>query len=108
MIIITHPDGVIMPKNQHIGEMILLSSSDASWHPPSVNEVIHDISSDHIDIQYSKTTLFKIHSNSQPILETSVLMPNNLQIHRQVPLCNAKISSETKIHSIKCYRNMII
>ena len=43
---------VILPKNQHIGKMKLLSNTDDSWLPPSVNEVTHDIKSDHIDAQW--------------------------------------------------------
>ena len=100
-IINTSLDNVILPKNWYIGKMILLNNSDDSWHPPSVSEVTHNISSDHTDVKYSKTDSFpptscKIHSNSPPIPETSVLMPSNLQVHRQVLLSNAKISSETR------------
>ena len=38
--------------------MNLLSNGDDSWHPPSVNEVAHDINSDHIDTQYPQTDSF--------------------------------------------------
>ena len=98
----TSPDGAILPKNWHMDEMKLLSTSDDSWHPPSVNEVTHDISCDHIDVQHPQTDSFpstscKICSNSWPIPETSVLMPSNLQIHWHVPLINAKILKETKL-----------
>ena len=79
-----------------------LSYIDDSWHPPSVNEVTHDISSNHIDAQCTQPDRYpsnscKIHSNLQPIPDTSVLIPSNLQIHRQVPLSNAKFSKEIKI-----------
>ena len=109
----TSSDDVILPKNWHIGEMILLNNSDDSWHPPSVNEVTHDINSDLIDVQFPKTDSFpptscKIHSNLQPIPKTSVLMPSNSKIHRQVLLSNIKSSNETKKHSINCYRNMML
>ena len=57
-IINTSPDDVILPKNWYIGEMNLLSNGDDSWHPPSVNEVAHDINSDHIDTQYPQTDSF--------------------------------------------------
>ena len=82
--------------------MKLFSNCDNPWHPPPVNEVTHDISSDHINTQYPQpdnypSTSCKIQSNLQPIPETSVLMPSNLQTHRQVPLSNAKISKETKV-----------
>ena len=39
---------------------------------------------------------YKIHSNSQPVLKTSVLMPSNVKIHRQVLLNDAKSSKEIK------------
>ena len=82
--------------------MKLLSNTDDSWHPPTVNEGTHDISSDHIDAQHTQLDSYpsapcKICSNSQPLPETSVLIPSNLQIHRQVLLSNAKILKETKI-----------
>ena len=98
----TNHNDIILPKNQHIGDMKLVSNSDDSWYPPSVSEVTHDISSNHIDAQYQQSdrypsTSCKICSNSQPIAETSVLIPSNLQIHRQLPLSNARISKETKI-----------
>ena len=57
-VINTSPDDVTLPKNQHIGEMKPLSNRDDSWHSPSVNEVTHDTSSNHIDIQYPKTDSF--------------------------------------------------
>ena len=81
--------------------MKLLSNSDDSWHPPSINEVTHDISSNQIDTQYLQPdscppTSCKFYSNLQPIPETSVLMHSNLQIHRQVTLSYTKISKETK------------
>ena len=81
--------------------MKLLSNGDDTWHPPSVNEVTHDISSDHIDTQYQTnnypSTSCKIHNNSGPIPETPVLMPSILKIHRQALLSDAKFSKETKI-----------
>ena len=100
-IINTSPNGIILPKTQHIGEMKLLSNSDDTWHPPSVNEVTHDISSNHIDAQYPETdsytlTSCKINSICQTIQETSVLIPSNLQIHTQIPLSNAKVAKQTK------------
>ena len=61
----------------------------------------HDISLDHIDVQCPKMhsfsqTPWKVHSELQPIPEISVLMPNNLQVHRQVLFSNARLSGETK------------
>ena len=81
--------------------MKLLSNTDDFWHPLSVNEVSHDINSNHIDAQWTQTDSYpstsgKICSNSWPIPKTSVLMPSNVQIHRQVLLSNAKISKGIK------------
>ena len=36
-------------KNWHIGEVKLLSNIDDSWNLSAVNEVTHDINSDHIN-----------------------------------------------------------
>ena len=88
--------------NGTFGEMKLLSNTDDSWHPLSVSEVTHGISSDHVDAQCPQpdsypSTSCKIHSNSWTIPETSVLMPSNLQLYRQALLSNTKISKETKI-----------
>ena len=110
-IINTSPDDVILPKNWHIGEMKLLSNHGYSLNPPAVNKVTHDINSNYIDAQGMQPEsysfpLCKIHSNSQPMPKTSVLMANNVQIHRQVPLNNAKISKETKTTLYKQFRNM--
>ena len=95
-----------LARKWHTGEMKPLSNTDDSLHAPSVNEVTHYISSDHFDAQCTQLdsyplTSCKIHSNTWPIPETSVLMPSNLQIHRQVQLSNANISKETKINLYK-------
>ena len=42
-IINSSPNDVILPKNWHISEMKSLSYTNDLWHPPSVNEVTHDI-----------------------------------------------------------------
>ena len=88
--------------------MIALNNSDDSWHPPSVNEVTHDISLDHIRHSLSKdfTQLFpniiaKSMATHNHIPETSVLMPSNLQVNRQGPLSNAlKYQAKQKMHSM--------
>ena len=63
------PDDVILAKSWDIGEMTPLNNSDDFWHPLSINEVTHGISSDHTDVQYPKTdslpsTSCETHSNS--------------------------------------------
>ena len=92
-------DNLTRPKNWHIDEMNLLESSDDSWPSPSVNEVRYYISWDQFNVQYPQTDSFaskmcKVLSNSWALLETSVLIHSNLQIHRQVPLSSAKISKK--------------
>ena len=57
-IINTSQNDVISPKNWHIGKIIPLNNINDSWHPSSVNEIIHDISSDQIDIHYPKRHSF--------------------------------------------------
>ena len=39
----------------------------------------------------------KAHNNFQPKTKSSILMPSDIQVHRQVPLNNAKILEETKL-----------
>ena len=72
-----------------------------SLNPSAVNEVTHDIKSNHVDVQWTQpdsypSTLCKTCSNSWPVLKISVLMPSIAQIHRQVLLNDAKFSKETK------------
>ena len=78
-----------------------LNNIDESLNPSAVNEVTHDIDSDHVDAQWMPpyrvpSTQCKICWNSLPVPKPSVLMPSNLQIHRQVLLNDAIISKETK------------
>ena len=83
-----------------------LSSTDDPFKPLVVNEVSYTIDSDHVDAQWTQpdSCLYNQHrtsSNSQPVPKTSILMPGNVQIHRQVPLSDAKNSKETKIELYK-------
>ena len=85
-----------------MSEMKLLSYTDDSWHPPSVNEVTHDINPDTIGTIWTQLNKFppiscEISNNLWPTSKISVLMPSNIQIHRQVPLSNVKILEETKV-----------
>ena len=77
------------------------SKNDDSYNTLPVNEVTHDVNSDHTDAQCRQTDSYastpcEVCSNSLPMPKTSVLMLSNIQIHRQVPLNGAKISKETK------------
>ena len=81
--------------------MKLLSNSDDYLNPSAVNEVTHDINSDHADAQWTQPNSYpytpcKIHCNSWPVPKMSVLMLTNVQIHRQLLLNDAKIANETK------------
>ena len=51
MIINTSPDNVILPQNWHIGEMKPISDNVGSFYFPAVNEVTHEINSNHCDAQ---------------------------------------------------------
>ena len=86
--------------NWHLGEMKLISSIDDSFKPSAVNEVTHDIDSDHVDAQWaqpdsSPSNQCKIHRNSWPV--PKIVMPSNVQIHRQVVLNDAKVLKEMKM-----------
>ena len=94
-----------LPENRDIGEMKPLSSIDDLLNPSAVNEVTHDIDSDQVDTQgmqpnSSPSNHCNICSNSQPVPNISVLMPSNVQIHRQGLLNDTKICKETKKCSI--------
>ena len=72
--------------------MKLLSNIDDFLNPPAVNEVTHDIKSDHIDAQWmqpnsSLSTKCKICRNSWHVPQTSVLMPSNVQINLSYKEC---------------------
>ena len=82
-IINTSHDDVILPNTQHIGEMKPLNIIDDSLNPPAVNEVTHEINSDHIDAQWIQPNSHsfpscKIYSNSQPMPKSSIIMPGNV------------------------------
>ena len=82
--------------------MKLLSSIDDPLKPSAVYEVTHDIDFDHVDAQWmqlnsSLSSQCKIHSNLLSVPKTSILIPGNVQIHKQVLLNDAKISKETQI-----------
>ena len=66
-----------------------------------INKVTYAIDSNHVDAQWMQpdSSLYnqsRTSSNSKPVLKTSVLMPDDVQIHRQVLLSDAKILAETK------------
>ena len=79
-----------------------LSSIDGPLKPLVVNEVIYAIDSNYVDAQLMQpdSSLYnqcRTPRNSQPVPKTSVFMPGNVQIYRQVLLSDTKISKETKI-----------
>ena len=98
------------------GEMKPLSNTDDPLNPSAVNEVTHDISCNHVDSQQTQpdsypSTSSKIHRNFWYIPKSLVLMLCNFQIHRQVPLSDAKISKETKAalyRSLQKYNTIIL
>ena len=64
------------------------------------------IDSDRADAQWMQTDSssdiqFRTSSNLKPVPKTSILMPTNIQIHRQVQLSDVKILKETKIELYK-------
>ena len=88
-----------------------LSNIDDSFNLSAVSEVTHDISSDHVDAKWTQpdiylSTLCKIYSNSWPVLKTLVLMPSNVQMHRQVPLKDTNFQKKQILLYTNYYRNM--
>ena len=76
--------------------MKLISSTNDTFKPSAVNDVTHDIDSDHVDAQWmqpnsSPSSQCKINSNSWPVPKTSIFMLSNVQIQSQVPLNDAEI-----------------
>ena len=98
----TSSDDIVLPKSWHVGEMKLLSTIDDPLKPSVVNEVTYTVDSSHVDAQWMQpdSSLYnqcRILSNLWPVPKTSILMPGNVQIHRQLLLSDVKISKETKI-----------
>ena len=79
-----------------------LSNIDDTLNPLVVSEVTYTIDSDHVDAHLKQPDNPPYNwcitpGNSQPIPRTSILMPGNVQIHRQVLLSDTKFSKEAKI-----------
>ena len=95
-----HPDDVILLKNWHIGKMTPLSQINTPVH--DINKVTHDINPDIVNSGWTHqninpNTRYKNCNGQQPKIKTSLLMPSDIQVHRQVPLNNVNISEETKL-----------
>ena len=106
ILINTSSDDIVLPKNLHLGEKKLLSSTDDPLKPLVVNEVTYAIDPNHVDTQWMQSDNFSYNQcrtsyNSKPVPKTSILMPGTVQIQRQVLLSDAKIFKETKIELYK-------
>ena len=67
-----------------------------------LHEVTHDINPGTISARWTQQninphTTCKTHNDPQPKIKTSLLMPSDIQVHRQVPVDNANILVETKL-----------
>ena len=66
-----------------------------------VSEVIYEIDSDQVDTKFTQTqkspyTQTESTYDLKPVSNTLILMPGAIQINRQVPIIDPKISKETK------------
>ena len=91
---------VILPKKWHIGEMTPLNQTNSSVQ--HINEVPHDINSNIVSTSWTQQSIdpqtkCKMQNKPQPKIKTSLIMPSDIQLHRQVTLINANISIETKL-----------
>ena len=100
-----------LPNNSHLGKINLLSSTDDPLKLLVFSEVTYTIDSNHNDAQWmqpdsSSYNQCRTSSNSKPVPKTPILMPGDVQIHRQVLLGAAKISKKktTKIEPYKMHQ----
>ena len=95
-----HPNYVIFPQNWYIGKMTPLSQTNSSVQ--HINEVTHDINPDTVSTSWTQQSIdpctkCNMQNKPQPKIKMSVIMPSDIQVHRQVNLNNANISKETKL-----------
>ena len=95
------PDNVILPRNRHIGKLTPLNYSNTSVDTVSINEIMHvvktsTINADRTPLGIEKQPPCNTHENQQPLV-SSLILPSEIQVHRQVPLSDAKISETTKL-----------
>ena len=79
-----------------------LINFDDPLKPLVVSQVTYTIDSNQFDTlcvqcKNSSYNQFGTTNDSKPVQKTSVLIPGAIQIHREVPLGNAKILKESKI-----------
>ena len=91
--------------------MTPLSCSYYSVHPTSINEVTHDIIPDTVRTSWMQqnidpNTTCKTHKNPEPKIKSSLLMPSDIKVHRQVPINNANIWEETKLALHQLLKNL--
>ena len=100
-IVNTSPDEIVLSKHRHMGEMRPLNTSDDPVESLMINEITYKINSDDINTKLTQTqnshcTLSESTNDLKSVPKTSILMSGAIQIHRQVPLTDAKISKEKK------------
>ena len=80
--------------------MTLLSHTKSSVE--CINEVVHNSNSDTVGDSWTLQNIdhhinYKMQNKSQSKIKISLIMPSDLEVHRQVTLINANISKETKL-----------
>ena len=92
-----------------------LSTSNDPVEQLIINEVTYTIDYDQVNTQFKQTQNSSYHQSEstndlKPVPKTSILMHSAIQIHRQVPLTDTKISKKTKnklYEMLQNYKNNI-
>ena len=95
------PDEIVLPKHRHLGKIKPLNTSENPVESLMINEITYEIDSDQVNSNFTQTqnshfTQSESTNDPKPVQQTSIPMHSAIQIHRQVPLTDAKISKETK------------
>ena len=97
-----------LAQNRHLGMMKSLCNIDDSLKPLIVNEVMYAIDCDQVDTQCMLSENSSYNQHRITSTKTSNLIPGGIQIHKQVPLSNAKIlKKKTKLNFTKCSEDMM-
>ena len=95
------PDNIILPRNIHIGKLISLDHSGIFVHTVYINDITHvvDPSITHANCMppKNKNQHLRKTSESQKPLVSSLILPSEKQVHRQVPLKDANILNTMKL-----------
>ena len=87
-------------KNRHTGELALIPDHDTIVHTTSVSEITHVVKPNIINNNWTPLKnrdhpLNKTQKEQNPSVSSLIIL-SELQVHRHVPLNDAKIATTTK------------